>query len=97
MAKFGRYRVSMRKGTSFMSIIMKTVKFVLMLYVGGLILVQIAGVLNLTGNPFVTAFNLLGFSGSAGTPTLVSTGLISIVGILGAVYLVMQFVNVRRV
>lgn len=94
--RIGKYNIKRRQGASFFSIVMKTVKFVLMMYVGGLILVQIASILNLSGNPFATAFTLLGFSGTD-TVTIGSTGLISIVGILGAVYLVMQFVSVRKV
>lgn len=97
MAKFGKYKVSMRKGASFMSVVMKTVRFVLLAYVGGLILIQVAPLINVSASPFNAAFTLLGITASAdGSGTIGTTGLISIVGILGAVYLVMTFVQVRK-
>lgn len=96
MAKFGKWNVSANKGVDFMSTIMKTVRFVLYLYVGGVILVAIGAVLNLSGNPFTSSFTLLGYTAGASGATLSSTGLLSIVGLLGTVNLITGFVNVRR-
>lgn len=98
MAKFGNYNVSYQKGRSFMDTVMKTIKFVLMMYVGGLILLQIVPLVNVSQSPFASAFNLLGITaGGTGLGVLSTTGLISIIGILGAVYLVMQYIEVKRV
>lgn len=94
-----RYKVSLRKGVSFWGVIMTLVKFLIAMYAGGLVIDAIIASVNFSGGAFEEGFNLLGITqtNSTSAATISTTGLIGVASVLAAVFVVMKFVQVKRV
>lgn len=86
-------KVRMRKHINVQRVIYKVVATVIALWVGGEIIETVDDNINLTGNVFSAGFTFLGLDGS-GTAGVSTTGILSVIGIVAAAAIILEFVEV---
>lgn len=92
------FRVSARKNVRIGRVIGMITSTALALWVGSSILSSVAVSMNQTTNIFAKGFTLIGFGASATgvlDGTVSTTGILSVVGLIGFASIVLQFIQVK--